>query len=184
MLCCEPSSKRRIIEEAPVAEASEAPEEPAAQITQAGETTNAVEREEACRLQQQGEAPGQGEPSAQEGRLTVFPSVVIDEGCTYKYVLIRAKGPNRTKALVRGCRDAEYHKDAARPTLQELTKAGFQYQVLGGGRISHDVTQERIVVYGHSFGFPWADEPMHSVTAALCQSAYPGYTVEWNNKGY
>ena len=37
--------------------------------------------------------------------------------------------------LVRGNCGAEYHKDAAEPTLLMLEEAGVDYDVLGGGRI-------------------------------------------------
>jgi hypothetical protein len=37
--------------------------------------------------------------------------------------------------LVRGNCGAEYHKDAAEPTLLMLEEAGVGYDVLGGGRI-------------------------------------------------
>jgi hypothetical protein len=43
--------------------------------------------------------------------------------------------------LVRGNCDAEYHKDAAEPTLDKLQEAGISYDVVGGGRIQ--VTFER-----------------------------------------
>jgi hypothetical protein len=78
----------------------------------------------------------------------------------------------------------------------------WQYTVLGGGRIEHDSEKGRILrtmstamilvwfvpghvlVYGHSYGFPWKDEPMHNVSAELIRTAYPGYNVEWNDEGY
>ena len=37
--------------------------------------------------------------------------------------------------MVRGNCDAEYHKDAAEPTLDKLHADGIGYDVLGGGRI-------------------------------------------------
>ena len=43
--------------------------------------------------------------------------------------------------MVRGNCDAEYHKDAAEPTLDKLQEAGISYDVVGGGRIQ--VTFER-----------------------------------------
>jgi len=42
---------------------------------------------------------------------------------------------HHTQYLVRGNCDAEYHKDAAEPTLDKLQESGIGYDVLGGGRI-------------------------------------------------
>jgi len=122
------------------------------------------------------------------GALDSLPTVEIDEG-TFKYVLIRATDPStgETAQLVRGVLGASYHKDAARPTLEALSSVGLLYDVLGGGRMNHNPSAAgggTILIYGESFGFPWREEPMHDVTAALCEKRYPGYKVEWQAGGY
>lgn len=117
-----------------------------------------------------------------------FPAVKIDEG-TFKYVLIEATDPTaipaRKMLLVRGDLRASYHRDAARPTTEALSAVGWSYEVLGGGRIRHDPVEKGILVYGHSFGFPWQNGSRHSDTTDLLKQAYPEYTsITWTDEGY
>ena len=81
---------------------------------------------------------------------TRFPAVDIDTG-RFKYVLIKVTDPTgNTFDLVRGHSGPGfgYHVDVARPTVTKLREAGWEYHVLGGGRIEHDPTLKRILVYG------------------------------------
>ena len=87
--------------------------------------------------------------------------------------------------LVRGDLRASYHRDAARPTTEALSAVGWSYEVLGGGRIRHDPVEKGILVYGHSFGFPWQNGSRHSDTTDLLKQAYPEYTsITWTDEGY
>ena len=116
-----------------------------------GATTTVEERDEAAAMRR-----GGGAAANAAGDNTVFLAVDIDVG-TFKYVLIETTNPTTGTVhyLVRGNIMAEYHKDAARSTVRELDAAGWPYTVLGGGRISHDNKGRKILVYGHSYGFPW-----------------------------
>lgn len=113
-------------------------------------------------------------------------SVKIDSDATQKYVLIEATNAaeSASKYLVRGDQWADYHKDAARDTLIELDEIGVRYEVLGGGRIKHDSASKKIEIYGFSYGFPWADEPRHDLSAEALSAAFPDFEVTTSNAGY
>ena len=118
------------------------------------------------------------------GDSELFPSVEIDTG-TFKYVLIEARSPDGSvHNLVRGDARAEYHKDAAAATVRQMQRAGWSYEVLGGGRIRHEPAAKKALVYGFSYGFPWDGMPRHDVTVSLLQEAYPDYSVSASNEGY
>lgn len=53
-----------------------------------------------------------------------------------------------SSVLIRGLKAAEFHKDAAQPTLSQLRRAGFCATITGGGRIKHDSARRSIFVYG------------------------------------
>ena len=133
-------------------------------------TTTEAERAEAAALRSAGGGAG------------VAPDVagcVLGEG-TQKYVLVRAGD----RYFVRGDVRADYHKDAARPLVEELRAREVEYEVLGGGRIALDAAARTIRIYGHSFGFPWRGEFRHDLAARVCEAAYPGFDVETSNEGY
>lgn len=110
--------------------------------------------------------------------------VDIDEG-VFKYVLLKVQLDTGVTHLVRGRCMAKYHKDVAAPICGMLHGRGVRHQILGGGRINHDKDTKKIVIYGHSMGFPWEnDECMHNVTADLCRIAFPNYEVSWSPEGY
>lgn len=50
--------------------------------------------------------------------------------------------------LIRGLKTAQYHKDAARPTMQLLREAGEKPKITGGGRIKHSSKSQSIFIYG------------------------------------
>jgi len=100
-------------------------------------TTTAEERAEAAAMKRG--ATG----SVSSAAALDLPSVVLEMG-VQKYVLIRAGDQH----FVRGSLAAAYHKDAARPTVNELRTRGVDYEVLGGGRIRADPDDKSILVYG------------------------------------
>ncbi|KAH8062630.1 hypothetical protein JL722_3557 [Aureococcus anophagefferens] len=115
------------------------------------------------------------------GASTVAPTVAscaIGQGIQ-KYVLVQAGD----RYFVRGNTRAAYHKDAARPLVDELTAMGVAHEVLGGGRIQADLANKKIAIYGHSIGFPWQGEFRHDLTAAVVAEA-PDAEVTTSNEGY
>ncbi len=108
--------------------------------------------------------------------------------CRQKYVLceVRRPGEEEKRYIVRGSRLASYHVNCAEPLLEELKACGgVEYSVLGGGRIEASSERRSVLVYGHSYGFPWAnDEFKHDVAAAVLKLLYPTYTVTTSNEGY
>lgn len=153
-----------------------------------GPTTTAAERAEAAAMRHGGGAaaePGASPPAASPTTFVdTLPSVFVPEG-TWKYVLIRAEGVDGPKHLVRGRRGAAYHMDAASPTVQALEEHGCTFEVLGGGRIRHDTDEKTILIYGHSYGFPWNGPSLHHISRDLCSAAFPAYkSVDWTDEGY
>ena len=157
---------------------------PAAAGPDLGPTTNAADQAAAAAMRMgSGGAAGTGAvPSAFES----LAAVKIDADATQKYVLIEATNVIEftSKYLVRGDQWADYHKDAARDTLIELDELGVRYEVLGGGRIKHDSASKKIEIYGFSYGFPWADEPRHDLSAEAVRAAFPDFEVKTSNAGY
>ncbi|CAE7774494.1 PHPT1 [Symbiodinium necroappetens] len=121
------------------------------------------------------EQAGLGDISASAQALEQLPDVIIDEG-TFKYVLLRVTAASgERKYLVRGTLGAEFHKDVALPYLRAYLKDGFGVEILGGGRILHDVPRGFLKIYGFSYGFPWADGAGHEISAEVCREFFSGY---------
>lgn len=135
-----------------------------------GPTTNADDKARAAAMRS-----GRGDSGC-----AALPECLIEEG-RQKYVLIRAGD----RHLVRGAVAASYHRDAAEPTIAQLRAAGVAYEVVGGGRIVLDANAKTISVFGHSFGFPWANgDYKHHITADVIRKFYPGWDVTTSNEGY
>jgi hypothetical protein len=147
----------------------------------AGPTTSAEDQKNAAQLKERMAATASNTTAASKS-LDMIPSVEITLDSTYKYVLIKATDPvsDAEKLLVRGF-DVPYHADVAAPTVEELENCGFSVSVLGGGRISHSSTKQKISIYGFSYSFGLPD---HSLSAELCRAAFPGYDCSWSNEGY
>lgn len=50
--------------------------------------------------------------------------------------------------LIRGLKSAEYHVEAAEPTMQRLREAGVEAIITGGGRVKHSSKRRSIFIYG------------------------------------
>ena len=146
-----------------------------------GKTTNAEDQEKAKQIRAETDATT---ISASAKDLETLPEVIIDEG-TFKYVLLRASVTSgEQKYLVRGTVGAEYHRDVAIPYVRAYLKDGFGIEVLGGGRILHDVQRGFLKIYGFSYGFPWVDGAGHEISAEVCARYFSGYEVTWTDDGY
>lgn len=119
-----------------------------------------------------------------------IPVIDIDEGGTYKYILVKlhnappnVKGVKSGMFLVRGHEWADYHADLYDEVESYIAKNNitFQSEVVGGGRIAFNKDRKHIEIYGYSVGFGRAN---HSITCQLVKKQFPDYTVEWNNSGY
>ncbi|KAH7421552.1 hypothetical protein KP509_13G063500 [Ceratopteris richardii] len=109
------------------------------------------------------------------------PYVDIDEG-VFKYVLIQVNDDmGNKKLIVRGDKSMAYHSDIFKHTRQVLMTLGLQAEVLGGGRISHDVAERSIHVYGFSQAYGRAN---HAVTATLLRQWFPFHAVSFSWDGY
>ena len=128
-------------------------------------------------------AGGNGDTApAAASKLDEFDPVEIDDG-VQKYVLIQATDPESevSRYFVRGDVAAEYHKDAARATVDRMMDAGLKVNVTGGGRIRLSLAEKSVRIYGFSYGFGLAD---HSISQQVCEGKYPGFDISWSNEGY
>mmetsp|Transcript_48171 Transcript_48171/g.113684 ORF Transcript_48171/g.113684 Transcript_48171/m.113684 type:complete len:229 (+) Transcript_48171:160-846(+) len=142
-------------------------------------TTSVEEQKDAAALKQKMAEEAAAKP---QGSLDDFPACVISPKGTFKYVLIEATDTEGTKKyLVRGDVQYDYHVYAARPTVEALRDQGFGAHVLGGGRLKHSPGSKRLDIYGRSHSFGREDK---SITAQVCQSEYPDYTITTSNEGY
>ncbi|XRB13632.1 NAD-capped RNA hydrolase NudC [Pseudoscourfieldia marina] len=97
--------------------------------------------------------------------------------------------------------DYGYHMDCYRQLVGECRaiddKRRLQVEPLGGGRIEFNpwcdgdgndgVTRSgygSFVVYGYSNAFPFERQPLHDLSAAIVQHAYPFLDVSWHDGGY
>merc|ERR1712113_786285 len=112
--------------------------------------------------------------------LNFFQACDVASG-TYKYVQVHASAPDGAKKVIVRSAPGAYHADVAESLCQELSARGLKYQIPGGGRIRRDDTKKEIEIYGHSKGFGLPD---HSISASICQEAFPGYVVTHRDTGY
>lgn len=115
-----------------------------------------------------------------------IPSVLIDNGGVFKYVLIKVhkkeEGADESeKYVVRGFKWGPYHADIYEETQEKIEKLGFETECVGGGRIEHNADEKKLKVYGYSQGYGKAD---HQVTTELLKKDYPDYNISWSNDGY
>lgn len=122
--------------------------------------------------------------------LSPIPAVDIDEGGTFKYILVKlhdappnVKGVKGGMFLVRGHQWADYHADLYEEVESYIARNNITYrsEVAGGGRIAFNRDRKHIEVYGYSVGFGRAN---HSISCQLIKQQFPDFTVEWNNNGY
>jgi len=124
-------------------------------------------------------------PTPQQ-RLEAIPDVEIDEDGVFKYVLITvadSKDESLQKLVVRGNREAEYHADIYEAFCRKTEgPLGMDCQCRGGGRINHNSTEKKILVYGYSMGYGKAD---HSKAVDLLKKEFPSYSsITFSNEGY
>ncbi|XP_053203086.1 14 kDa phosphohistidine phosphatase-like isoform X2 [Panonychus citri] len=113
-------------------------------------------------------------------KMDSIKEVDIDERGKFKYILITVKDDSGgEKLIVRGYRDCGYHADILERVQSQLVK--FNCDSPGGGRISHDPNEKKLLVYGYSMGFGRAD---HQKTVEILKKSYPDYTIDWSNEGY
>mmetsp|Transcript_22098 Transcript_22098/g.71507 ORF Transcript_22098/g.71507 Transcript_22098/m.71507 type:complete len:211 (-) Transcript_22098:96-728(-) len=154
-------------------------------------TTNEEDQQAARNMRRRAERSGEEADAKMEAMEALsdedtLPSCSIDVG-RFKYVLFRVDLPNgESRHLVRGVAGAAYHRDAAESTANLLDYLGARYRILGGGRIEHDAAARRVLIYGHSMGFPWANGVFqHEVSAEVVRVALgQEYVIETSDDGY
>lgn len=111
-----------------------------------------------------------------------FPELEIEAG-TGKYVLIALIAPEGgdMKMVVRQNIRGAYHADVASATVRFASMKNLQANVVGGGRIRHDVDKKETEIYGYSVQYGKAD---HSETAEIISKAFPDHKVTWRDDGY
>jgi len=147
-----------------------------------GPTTNALDQANAAATREAGQQGSSGSLEV----LNAIPRVGIDDGLQ-KYVLMQVVDDSgKEHYFVRGDVTASYHNDAATPLVREFESKGIMYEVLGGGRILHEACNKTIKVYGHSYGFPWANGVyQHDKSVATLKQTYTDYnSIYFDNDGY
>ncbi|XP_015764829.1 PREDICTED: 14 kDa phosphohistidine phosphatase-like [Acropora digitifera] len=118
-------------------------------------------------------------------KLSNISDVEIDENGRFKYILIKVIDDtqgNVYKYIVRGFAWATYHADIYDRIEEEMKRMGLKSDCVGGGRIEHDKSESKILVYGYSMGYGRAD---HSITVEKLKKTYPDYTsITFSNEGY
>eukprot|EP00931_Biecheleriopsis_adriatica_P008616 TRINITY_DN109770_c0_g1_i1.p1 TRINITY_DN109770_c0_g1~~TRINITY_DN109770_c0_g1_i1.p1 ORF type:complete len:156 (+),score=30.27 TRINITY_DN109770_c0_g1_i1:26-469(+) len=143
-----------------------------------GPTTSEADQAHASELRAAGAKGGEGSTSSEA--IDHFAECDVASG-TFKYVQVHAMAPDgRTKVIVRSA-PGSYHADVADDLCEALSRKGLQYKIPGGGRIRRDDAAKEIEIYGHSKGFGLPD---HSISARICQAAFPGYKVTHRDTGY
>ena len=105
------------------------------------------------------------------------PDFDFTEDVRFKYVLLET---SEQRLLVRGWTRAEFHADVAEESER---REKIKCTVIGGGRIH--VNNKRILVYGHSLGFPWPPgHPRNQLVAELIRQNMTDMQVTWSNDGY
>ncbi|XP_078489231.1 14 kDa phosphohistidine phosphatase-like [Ciona intestinalis] len=115
-----------------------------------------------------------------QAKLAAIPDVKIETG-TFKYIQIKVSSKSSEKIIIRGLVEAEYHADIFDEESPKIEALGFDTICIGGGRIKHEPSCKKIVVYGYSVGFGRAE---HSITVDKLKPHYPGYNITWSNDGY
>ena len=98
-----------------------------------------------------------------------------------KYVLVKATDPNNEKKpqwFVKSAAPNEcggpYHGNVAQDLREWIQAAGFNVEVVGGGRIDYRPDQKQAVVYGFSYAFGKAD---HARAASLIIESSQGKII-------
>ena len=114
--------------------------------------------------------------------MSSIANVHIDDVGTFKYVLLRVSLSGSEALQVHGTVTAEYHDDIVQRAKRTLSGAG-SVSCLGGGRIRR--SPGVIFVYGHSLGYPSADQAeVHSQAVAILQAAFPSDAITFSTEGY
>lgn len=100
-------------------------------------------------------SPREGAESGGEASSGDFPVVTLDEDAVQKFAEIEVRwmdaGGDKSSEptiLIRGLESAEYHVEAAEPTMQRLREAGVEATITGGGRIKHSSERRSVFIYG------------------------------------
>lgn len=143
-------------------------------------TTNAHDQQQVARLQ----ARLRTSTRRRLGRGNVPDAVTLAPGA-HKYVLLQASSDDTgTQYFVTSRQNAAYHRNAAEPMIAQLEEAGFyDIEVTGGGRIRLNEEEQRISIFGFSYGFGPADHAI-SRRIVLEDPRYRDFDVQTSNDGY
>ena len=125
-------------------------------------------------------------------QLLCIPEIAIplESSNQMKYVLLRVSlvssdGSWKSKLIVRGDPRAAYHNHVFTAAKSELalvdTANSLHLDVLGGGRIQVDATDNSISVFGFSAAFGQAP---HEITGSILRAALPFYSIHVSYEGY
>jgi phosphohistidine phosphatase len=110
-----------------------------------------------------------------------IPQIKIDEKDKFKYIQILC---NKTNYFIWGSKKFKFHKniyDSFKNQLKSHYIPENLCEVLGGGRISFDKKQKKILVYGYSNKFGRCE---HEKTVKILKKYYKNYNITFSNEGY
>lgn len=115
-------------------------------------------------------------------RLDLVYDVIIDNDCTFNYILCKVydpEDPTDIKYIVRGTQRAEFHSDLYDDIDLQMEEYGLICECLGGGRIFHDAKRQTIEVFGKSQGYGPAN---HSLAARILAKEFGSYkSIIWSD---
>lgn len=108
--------------------------------------------------------------------------VEIEPSGLFKYILIKVHDPANPNiepvTIVRGLQ-LSYHSDIYDVVQEKLQP--LDCEPIGGGRISHDPDNKKVLIYGYSQSYGRAD---HELTAKLIKQAFPDYSISITDDEY
>ena len=110
-----------------------------------------------------------------------IPQLKIDEKDKFKYIQILC---NNTKIFIWGSKKFKFHKNIYESFKKQLNSHYIPIdlcKVLGGGRISFDKKNKKILVYGYSNRY---GRCKHEKTVKILKKYYKNYNITFSNEGY
>lgn len=93
-------------------------------------------------------------------------------GVAVKFILVKVSGAQGSRIVLRSSR-AEYHKGIYNQFVSEIG-AGFDLEVIGGGRLLFDKHGRKIMIWGSSSAF---GPPDYNRAKKLLENSYRGFEI-------
>ncbi len=109
---------------------------------------------------------------------TNIPDVVIDKVGSYKYIMCLVTYKRKSKIVIRGNKECEFHSDILRLFQREVNKEvnnlNLDISCLGGGYMNFDSKNKIIKIWGKSKDFGY--EPRMK-TVEILKNNFPNFII-------